>query len=238
MTQPAAAVKRNSRGKRRPPLKRSPRSGSVTGVESCDCVLLAAGLSSRSTSWKLLLPCGAVTMVEASAAAALPSCARLIVVAGFRAQELVRLFRGRPRVEVAVNPLFAQGMLSSLACGAAAVRTPRFFLALADMPLVSPETYRLLLRAPAVEAVIPKYRGKKGHPLLLTRSVARAAAAAGQGQTLRDVLAGFPTLLLPVDDPQVLHDVDTDRDYRELLDGAEAPPGASAPPGAATAQDP
>jgi molybdenum cofactor cytidylyltransferase len=198
----------------------------VSGVESCDCVLLAAGLSSRSSTWKLLLPCGALTLVEASAAAAQPACARLIVVAGYRAGELVRLFQGRPGVEVVVNPLFAQGMLSSVACGAAAVRTPRFFLALADMPLVSPETYRLLLRAPAVEAVIPKYRGKKGHPLLLDRAVGKAAIAASAasatsppGQTLRDLLAGFPTLLLPVEDPHVLHDGDTDRDYRELLEG-------------------
>jgi molybdenum cofactor cytidylyltransferase len=209
----------------------------VSGVESCDCVLLAAGLSSRTTGWKLLLPCGGITMVEASVAAALPACARVIVVAGFRAAELISLFRGRPRVEVAVNPLFEQGMLSSVACGAAAVRTPRFFLALADMPLVSPQTYRRLLEAPAVDAVIPKFRGKKGHPLLLTAAVARAVAAAAPGQTLRDVLAAFASLLLPVEDPHVLHDVDTDRDYGELLRGAAATPQGSAPPDAGGATE-
>jgi molybdenum cofactor cytidylyltransferase len=224
----------------------------VADVESCDCVLLAAGLSSRTSDWKMLLACGEVTMVEASVAAASPACARVIVVAGHRAEELVRLFRGRQGVQVEVNPRYEQGMLSSVACGAAAVRTPRFFLALADMPLVSPETYRLLLEAPAMDAVIPKYHGKKGHPLLLTAAVARAVvaaasavvaaagavvaaagavdeAAAAPGQTLRDVLAGFRTLLLPVEDPHVLHDVDTDRDYRELL-GDSAAAGGRVPP--------
>jgi molybdenum cofactor cytidylyltransferase len=204
-------------------------------VESYDCVLLAAGLSSRAADWKMLLPCGGVTMVEASVASASAACARVIVVAGYRAGELVSLFRGRHGVQVEVNPRFEQGMLTSVACGAAAVRTPRFFLALADMPLVSPETYRLLLRAPVVDAVIPKFHGKKGHPLLLTAAVASAVVAAAGAvaqsaevagaesaapwQTLRDVLAGFSTLLLPVEDPHVLHDVDTDRDYRELLGG-------------------
>jgi len=206
----------------------------VSGVESCDCVLLAAGLSSRTTDWKMLLPWGEVTMVEASVAAAFPSCARVIVVAGHRSAELVSLFRGRQRVQVAVNPRFEQGMLSSVACGAAEVRTPRFFLALADMPLVSPETYRLLLEAPAVDTVIPKFRGKKGHPLLLTAAVAGAVAAAAPGQTLRDVLAGFSTLLLPVEDPHVLHDVDTDRDYGDLLgdnpEGRDNPAGRMASP--------
>jgi molybdenum cofactor cytidylyltransferase len=191
-------------------------------VESCDCVLLAAGLSSRTSGWKMLLPCGEVTMVEASVAAASAASTRVIVVAGHRAEELVSLFRGRQGVQVAVNPRFEQGMLSSVACGAAEVRTPRFFLALADMPLVSPQTYQLLLQAPAVDAVIPKFRGKKGHPLLLTAAVARAVAAASPGQTLRDVLAAFSTLLLPVEDPHVLHDVDTDRDYGELLSDSAA----------------
>jgi molybdenum cofactor cytidylyltransferase len=199
----------------------------VSGVEPCDCVLLAAGLSSRSTDWKMLLPCGGATMVEASAAAALPACARVIVVAGFRAGELAALFRGRERVEVAVNERFEEGMLSSVRCGAASVRTPRFFLALADMPLVTPETYRRLLEAPAVDAVIPKFRGKKGHPLLLSGAVARAAASASRDDTLRDVLAGFATLLLPVEDPNVLQDIDTDEDFRTLL----ADPDAAAPRG-------
>jgi molybdenum cofactor cytidylyltransferase len=196
-------------------------------VESCDCVLLAAGLSSRTSGWKMLLPCGEVTMVEASVAAASAASTRVIVVAGHRAEELVSLFRGRQGVQVAVNPRFEQGMLSSVARGAAEVRTPRFFLALADMPLVSPQTYRLLLQAPTVDAVIPKFRGKKGHPLLLTAAVARAVAAASPGQTLRDVLAAFSTLLLPVEDPHVLHDVDTDRDYGELLSDSAAGGGYS-----------
>ena len=202
-------------------------------MEACDCVLLAAGRSSRTTAWKMLLPCGDGTLIEASVAAALQACARVIVVAGFRAGELAGLFQGRERVEVAVNARFEEGMLTSMQCGAAAVRTPRFFLALADMPLVSPVTYRRLREAQAADAVIPKFRGKKGHPLLLTAAVARAAAAASPGQTLRDVLAGFATLLLPVEDPHVLHDVDTDGDYRELLGGpqgaGDAAPGPRAP---------
>ena len=177
-------------------------------------------------------------MIEASVAAAFPACARVIVVAGFRAVEILRLFQGKPRVEVAVNPNFERGMLSSVQCGAAAVRTPRFFLALADMPMVSPDTYRLLLQAPPADAVIPKYRGKKGHPLLLTGAVARAAAAAARGETLRDVLAGFATLLLPVEDPHVLNDVDTDRDYRKLLGDNPAGRGAViTPQGAIAPQD-
>jgi hypothetical protein len=49
------------------------------------------------------------------------------------------------------------------------------------------------------------------------------------------VLAGFATLLLPVEDPHVLHDVDTDRDYRDLLGDNPAGRGAPAPPEAGVA---
>ncbi len=195
-------------------------------MESFDCVLLAAGRSSRTTEWKMLLPCGGATVLEASVQTALQACARAIVVAGFRADELLRLFRGRERVEVVVNPEYEEGMFTSVRRGAAAVRTLRFFLALGDMPLVSRETYRVLqaaqLAAPGVDAVIPKYRGKKGHPLLLSAGVARAVSAAPPGCGLRDVLASVGTLLVPVEDPYVLHDIDTDEDYRALLTDPQA----------------
>jgi molybdenum cofactor cytidylyltransferase len=190
-----------------------------------DCVLLAAGKSTRTHQWKMMLPCGDGTVIEASARAALEACGRLIVVAGHRAGELAALFRGRERVEVVVNARYEEGMLSSIRCGCERVRTPRFFLALGDMPLVDPATYLRLAAGPVVDAVIPKYRGKKGHPLLLSSEVARAVVAGSLpagliGATLRDVLAPFANLLLPVEDPHVLHDIDTDEDYRSLLAGA------------------
>ena len=190
-----------------------------------DCVLLAAGKSTRTHQWKMMLPCGDSTVIEASARAALEACGRLIVVAGHRAGELAALFRGRERVEVVVNPRFEEGMLSSIRCGCERVRTPRFFLALGDMPLVDPATYLRLAAGPVVDAVIPKYRGKKGHPLLLSSEVARAVVAGSLpagliGVTLRTILAGFPTLLVPVEDPHILQDIDTDEDYRRLAAGA------------------
>jgi len=190
-----------------------------------DCVLLAAGKSTRTNRWKMLLPCGDATVIESSARAALAACGRLIVVAGHRAAELAALFRGRERVEVAVNSRYEEGMLSSIRCGCERVRTPRFYLALGDMPLVDPATYLRLAAAPVVDAVIPKYRGKKGHPLLLSSEVARAVVdgslpAGLIGVTLRTILAGFSTLLVPVEDPHILQDIDTDDDYHRLASGA------------------
>jgi CTP:molybdopterin cytidylyltransferase MocA len=55
-------------------------------------------------------------------------------------------------------------------------------------------------------------------------AVARAVLCAGAGgggaePTLRDVLAELPTLTVPVNDPHILHDIDTAEDYDALANG-------------------
>lgn len=180
--------------------------------------MLAAGRSSRMERWKMTLPCADSTVIERSVGAALEVCRRVILVSGYRAEELKTLFQGRDRLELVVNPDYEDGMFCSVQCGCVQVRTPRFFLALGDMPLVRPEVYRILLRFPEIEAIIPKYRGKKGHPLLLSAEVARAVGSFERSGTLREVLAAFPALTVPVDDDHILHDIDTTEDYRATIE--------------------
>ncbi|MBN1836355.1 MAG: NTP transferase domain-containing protein [Spirochaetales bacterium] len=191
-----------------------------------DCVMLAAGRSRRMEQWKMTLPLGETTLVERSVSTALEACGRVILVAGHRAAELVELFEGRERVQVVVNPEYEQGMFSSVRRGVAEVGSPRFFVALGDMPLVDPGTYHLLVglaeelpeaAGVRIPALIPRYHGKKGHPLLLAALVRERILAATPAVTLRDVLAEVPNLLVPVEDPHVLQDVDTPEDYRGLL---------------------
>jgi molybdenum cofactor cytidylyltransferase len=185
-----------------------------------DCIMLAAGRSRRMDHWKMTLPLGKASLIEASVGAALEVCSRVVLVAGYRSGELLGLFRGQGRVEVVVNPQYEQGMFSSVRCGCREVRSRLFFLALGDMPLVQSETYRLLAAQAesvgSVPVLIPRYRGKKGHPLLLSREVGRRILAAPPEWSLREVLAEVPNLLVPVEDPHVLQDVDTPEDYRGL----------------------
>jgi molybdenum cofactor cytidylyltransferase len=232
-----------------------------------DCVMLAAGQSRRMEQWKMTLPLDERTLIEAAVRTALEVCGRVILVAGFRAEELEALFRGQRRVQVVENRSYEKGMFSSVRRGCREVRSPRFFLALGDMPRVSADTYRELVRVadeldgrsdpagggvngaapadrgiptggPAYEAapadrgapvgspagrdpdrlpvIIPRFRGKKGHPLLLSAGICRRVLSAPSSWTLRDVLAEMPNLLVPVDDPCILQDVDTPEDYRGL----------------------
>jgi len=184
-----------------------------------DCLILAAGASSRMSDWKMLLPWEGSTIVETSVRKALDACRRVILVAGFRAEELRALFADRIRAgEMAfvANPVYERGMFSSVQAGAGLVTSQRFFLALGDMPRVEPSVYRLLLRYEG-EVVIPKYRGKKGHPLLLSSAAGRRIQELEQDRSMRDVLAEFPTLAVPVEEPGVVQDIDDAQDYRRYI---------------------
>jgi len=78
-----------------------------------------------------------------------------------------------------------------------------------DHPLVRSETVRALADA-AADAAIPAYRGKRGHPVLLRRSLAeRVAAGTLRGPTLRDVLHAVRTVDVAVGDPGVTANCNT-----------------------------
>jgi molybdenum cofactor cytidylyltransferase len=194
----------------------------VTGMP-VECVMLAAGESRRMGRWKMLLPMGDATVVERSVENALAVCGTVYLVVGHRGEELLRLFAGRRGVVCVMNRRYAEGMFSSVKAGMARLEGGRCFLALADMPLVGPDVYRRLLEAPPTDCVAPVHGGKRGHPVLLSRAVCAEAARADEGAVLRDILNGFPTLLLPVDDPHVLTDLDTAEDFANLDDPGVRP---------------
>lgn len=181
-----------------------------------DCVILAAGKSERMGSWKMLLPFRGATILEATAEKTRSVCSRLIVVCGYRSEEVRALFSADKRVHVVVNPDYEKGMFSSIQTGCSYVESDSFFLVLGDMPLVLEKTYEKLLSYAKAGVVIPKFNGKKGHPIILTKDHARMIIKASREESLRDILLETPTLLVPVDDSGVIKDIDTRKDYKAV----------------------
>lgn len=178
----------------------------------------AAGDSRRMGAPKLLLPFGGGTMVEASVAAALEACARVVLVVGSAAERIRPLFSGEPRVLIVENPRWELGMFSSLQRGMEAVETPRFFVSLADMPLVRPGVYRALLAAPRAEAAFPVFSGRRGHPVLLGPAARKAALAEDPASgSMKAIISAFPVSEVPWDDDSILADVDTPGDYARRI---------------------
>jgi molybdenum cofactor cytidylyltransferase len=99
------------------------------------------------------------------------------------------------------------------------VSTERFFIALGDMPLVDRSVYEALLGFKYAPVVIPKFKGKKGHPLLLSKELIESIRKFDERSTLRDVLAMYPTLAVPVESRHILVDIDNSHDYKKINDG-------------------
>lgn len=57
-------------------------------MSAIDCIITAAGLSSRMGQWKMMLPWEQGTILDTSIKNALQFCSRIILVTGYRGNEL------------------------------------------------------------------------------------------------------------------------------------------------------
>ena len=86
-----------------------------------------------------------------------------------------------------------------------------------DHPLVTPVTLQALA-AVAAPSVVPVFRGKRGHPVCLARSVAaEIVTGALPGPTLREALRAAGRLDVRVDDPGVVANCNTPERLRQAL---------------------
>jgi molybdenum cofactor cytidylyltransferase len=182
-------------------------------VETVDCIVPAAGNSTRMGRWKPILPFAGTTIVETVIATALQVCSRVVLVTGYRGSELAARFEGEPRVVPVQNDAWQQGMFSSIRCGATRVRTRRYFVTLADMPWITEAAYRALLLHEETDVIFPAYAGMRGHPVLFNGKTKDAIAAADpESGNMRAVVSSFHVSELDWPDDSVLRDIDTEAD--------------------------
>jgi len=182
-----------------------------------DSIILAAGMSTRMGKWKLVMPFHDSTIIETAVSNTLKVCRRVILVGGYKFIELKNLFDANNNVRIVENKEYRKGMFSSIKTAVPLVETDRFFISLGDMPMINPEVYNYLQQFSEPDVVIPQYRGKKGHPVFLSSMVGKRILQFGDNSTMREVLCEFLNLLVPVDDENILHDIDTEADYKTFL---------------------
>lgn len=218
-----------------------------------DCAMIVAGASSRmrpppggigcpAGGFKPLLPFGDSTLVESSARSALDAGCRLILVVGYRGDEVAALFdapsylpeRRSGRIVVARNADWKLGLATSIQAALPRVESEAFFVALADMPFLRPEHYEALAAARSASAAsvasasegpsqaagagerifAASCRGRRGHPVLFPSALIPAIEALPPGGGLRGFVGGQPTVLVEIGEA-ALRDVDTPEDYAE-----------------------
>lgn len=121
------------------------------------------------------------------------------------------------------------GMGSSLAAGiSAATDCDGWLVALADMPLIQPETITAVAHALRNGTAIarPCYQGRPGHPVGFAKQFGPALQALRDDQGARSIIAAHRDALrlIPCDDPAVLLDIDTPADLAALQAGGLRPP--------------
>ncbi len=193
-------------------------------------ILLAAGESKRFGENKLLFrirdaELGEDSMVRIVARKFLEAGVfdEVVVVVGFEYARVVEALADLD-IKFVYNPDYRLGMSASVIAGARRVSRYSQLVAVhpSDVPFVRTSTLRHLVSA-ALETLgrdrllIPRYRGRGGHPILLTGSPIREIAGIREEERgLKGLIArrGESVSYLDVDDPGVVLDIDSPEDLR------------------------
>lgn len=194
--------------------------GEVTS-EKLAGIILAAGASRRMGSPKALLDYRGETFVGRLIRVFSRSCDPMIVVAGVHA-ELIRGRIGR-RARLVINPDPDRGQLSSLQTALAEVPHDAggFLFTPVDCPTVREETIGALtdaFRKDGTLFAIPRYLGRRGHPVCVRASLIAeflALPPTAETRTVVNIHADRITYV-DVEDPGVLADVDDVAAYRKI----------------------
>jgi molybdenum cofactor cytidylyltransferase len=186
-------------------------------------VVLAAGESRRMGRPKLLLPYGQETIIETVVRNVIASSVdRTLVVLGACRREIKEKI-SEFAVKKVFNREYRTGMFSSVLCGLGSVpRSARAaVLVLADQPGIPSGVIDSLVESFRREKkglVVPVYRKRRGHPLLLDLKYRREVEALPPDAGLRALLRTHPEDVLEVEvsSPEILRDIDSPGDYRKL----------------------
>jgi molybdenum cofactor cytidylyltransferase len=187
-------------------------------------VVVAAGRSRRMGGEKVLLPFGGSTVLgtvlDTLARAGVGRATTAVVVRpGLAGAEAIVSTAGAGLV---VNAEPEAEMMSSIRLGIEALpdELDAFFVWPADHPAVSVETVRLLAsRANGAAALVPAWKGRRGHPALVGSDLRAAAIACPDEGGLRELWRERAEAVeeIEVEDPGVVANADTPEEYEAAL---------------------
>lgn len=191
-------------------------------------LILAAGESRRMGAAKLLLPYGGATIIETVIDHVVRSkIDRVLVILGSRERKIRDKIRDLP-VSITVNPLFSQGMHSSVQRGFASLpeNTRACLVVLGDQPSIPSSVIDAMIDAWEQERkgiVLPVYAGQRGHPILIDMRYRDEVKTLDPGTGLRGLVHdhGTDVLEVEVDTQNILKDIDTKEDYITEMKGGK-----------------
>jgi len=186
-------------------------------------IILAAGKSERMGSNKLLMPFSDRTIIETVIGNVMQSDVdNMLVVLGAYCNELIPVVN-RMKVNHCYNEQWETGMLSSIRCGfqnlPAEADTVLIFLG--DQPAIPGRVANSIIREfrrNSQGIVIPVYKGKRGHPILISRSYEADIMQLSNNLGLHELIHLYREDVLEVDTDvkTILKDIDTMQDFLAL----------------------
>jgi molybdenum cofactor cytidylyltransferase len=191
-------------------------------------VVLSAGESSRMGRPKALLPIEGETFIgRIVAALKRTQTAKIVVVLGHNADQLAATIRPLG-VEILVNPDYKLGQLSSLQVAVRSLQgdtgCDAMLLHLVDHPYIDAALVdRMIERFHETkkDIVVPRWRGKRGHPVLFSRRLFAELLAAPMDQGAKAVVNAHlrDTLEIDTEEEGIALDIDTPELYRQHVKG-------------------
>lgn len=184
-------------------------------------VIVAAGLSSRMGDFKPMMSMGAISVAQRVVATLRQAGAeKIVVVTGHNADMLERHLAGADLIFLRNESYRTTHMFDSAKIGLRYMlgKCARVLFTPVDIPLFTAQTVEALL-ASGAELACPVYRGEQGHPILLSSAVIESVLNDNGEGGLAGALSRCKKTqrFIEVDDPGILHDADTQEDYRALL---------------------
>ena len=193
-------------------------------------IVLAAGLSRRMGTQKLLLPFGGASMIAHIVDQVLASVVEQVIVVVGRDGEAIEEALGWRSVTIVTNPAPDSEMLDSVRCGLRALpeECKAALVALGDQPAITANTINEMAQAFLASGrgiVMPVHEGRRGHPLLFSLRFRDEVLTQYDDTGLRWLLHAHPDEVyeLSFADPGVIADVDLPEDYRRALEAHQPP---------------
>ena len=188
-------------------------------------VILAAGMSSRMGEAKQLLRLGNNTLLGQVLENVRSSGVKdIVLVLGHEAEKIKERI-STENLSVVINESYRQGMGTSLRSGLAALPpdVDAALIVLADQPFVLPKTLDFVMdeyTRSSAQIVIPTYKGFRGNPVLLDRSVFSEVMALTGDIGCRAIFGNHLEGIakVPVEDIGILLDMDSKDDFELLND--------------------
>ncbi|MDP2887568.1 MAG: nucleotidyltransferase family protein [Bacteroidota bacterium] len=187
-------------------------------------IVLAAGMSTRMGTQKLLLPFDGKTIVEKVVENILNSgIGNVVVVLGANSVEITEVLKSWP-VQTIWNENFREGMHTSVISGVNALpeNAKAVMIFLGDQPFIPVNVSAKVVAAwenSGKGIVIPLFNGKRGHPPLYDLKFRQEILNLDPAVGLRSVAQKFQDEVLEVETgcAGILKDIDTREEYLKTI---------------------